>query len=156
MSFHIRRPLAPIGLAVFALCIGSANAGGAATLQRLAVALDIGPMAASVVAGSGASTIIEEMMRAVPTRTVLPDAIELRGATTEVRIGLAHEADMDIQVTNESGAIVCSARVHMPAGWQKVAFSGRDRDGHLLPNGVYLYRILVEDDILVTRAIIDR
>lgn len=95
-------------------------------------------------------------MLAVPARTVLPETVELLGATTEVRVGLPHEADMDIVVTDEAGATVCSARVHMPAGWQKLAFSGRGSDGKPLANGVYFYRVAVDGDVMVTRVVINR
>lgn len=152
-----RRPLAPVGVIVCTLfvLVMAPRADGSA-LQRLASSLDFSPIAASGVAGPGAAALVDEMMLAIPARTVLPPSVELLSATTEVRIGLAHEADVDIEVTDESGTVVCSAKVHMPAGWQKLCFSGRTHDGRALPNGVYFYRALVDGDVLVTRVVINR
>lgn len=157
MRVSFRRQLAPA--CVFACCgltLVSARDAGASVLQRLATSLDFSHIAASGVAGSGAAGLLDEMTLAMPARTVLPASVELLGATTEVRIGVPQEADMDIEVTDESGAVVCSAQVHMPAGWQKLCFSGRGHDGRPLANGVYFYRVAVGDDVLVTRVVINR
>ncbi|HEU4365195.1 MAG TPA: T9SS type A sorting domain-containing protein [Candidatus Krumholzibacteria bacterium] len=157
MSVHFRRQLAPA--CVVACCLVTlvfAPRADASALQRLAATIDFSHIAASGVAGSGAAALLDEMTLALPARTALPASVELLGATTEVRIGLPHEADMDIEVTDESGAVVCSAQVHMPAGWQKLCFSGRAHDGSALPNGVYFYRVAVGDEIMVTRVVINR
>lgn len=157
MRVHFRRQLAPACLVVSSLAIlGSPGAVSASALQRLATSLDLSHLAASGTAGQGAAAMVDEMAVAIPARTVLPANVDLRGASTEVRIGLPYEADMDIEVTNEAGAVVCVARVHMPAGWQKVGFSGRGHDGAPLPNGVYFYRVAVGDDVMVTRVVIER
>ncbi len=152
-----RRLLAPVAFLFPVILCGFAPGVCASALPRLAAALDLSQIAsASVVSGSGATALVDEMMLAVPTRTVLPASVELLGPTTEVRIGLAHESDMNIVVTNEIGAEVCTAQVHMPAGWQKIGFSGRGADGRPLPNGVYFYRVSVDDDVMVTRVVINR
>jgi hypothetical protein len=152
----VRQPFAPIAGVALCLLIGPASASRAFTLQHLAASLDFSHLATSAVNATGASSLADEMLLAVPTRTVLPATVELVGPTTEVRVGLAHEANMAIEVTDEAGQVVCTARVHMPAGWQKVCFSGHDSRGELLANGVYFYRVLVEDEIMVTRVVINR
>lgn len=157
MRLRLRRELAPALFILSALpAVGLAPSAHATVLPRLAVYLDLSQIASSVVAGSGATTMIDEMMLAVPARTTLPETVELSGPTTEVRIGLPHEADMNVEVSNEAGDVVCSARIHMPAGWQKVAFSGHGPGGKPLPNGVYFYKVTVDSDVLVTRVVIAR
>lgn len=156
MSVRTRRPLAPAQVVLFTLLVVPAGVSHAFTLQRLAASLDVRHLAASGIAGPASTALVDEMMLAVPARTVLPASVELSGATTEVRVGVPREADMDIVVTDEAGAVVCNARVHMPAGWQKVAFSGRGPDCRPLPNGVYFYRVTVDEDVTVTRIVINR
>ncbi len=157
MRVRIRRQLAPA--VVLSICLTLplfAQNARATSLPRLAASLDLSRLAASVTAATDAALQADEFSRAIPTRVTLPASVELLGATTEVQIGLPHEANLDIEVTDESGAMVCSARVHMPAGWQKVCFSGRGHDGKSLANGVYFYRVAVEGDVMVTRVVINR
>ncbi|HEX5132479.1 MAG TPA: FlgD immunoglobulin-like domain containing protein [Candidatus Krumholzibacteria bacterium] len=153
MGVRNRRPFAPLAGIALCLLVAPAGTAHALTLQHLATSLDFSHLAG---AGTGAAGLVDEMLLAVPTRTVLPPTVELTGATTEVRVGLPHEADMDIEVTDSNGQIICTASVHMPAGWQKVCFSGRDGSGGLLPNGVYFYRVRVDGEITVTRVAIER
>jgi hypothetical protein len=153
----MRRQLAPAVLFTLSLTLSFfAHDAGATSLQRLAASLELSHLAAAVAAGSDVTATADELARAVPTRTVLPTSVELLGATTEVQIGLPQESDMDIEVTDESGAVVCTARVHMPAGWQKVCFSGHAHNGSPLPNGVYFYRVTIGGDVRVTRVVINR
>ena len=154
MRVRTRRLPAPASAVVCSILIAFAGSSQASTLPRLAASLDFSRLAASGATGTGA--MVDEMSLALPARTALPTSIELLGATTEVRIGLPHEADMNIEVTDESGTLVCSAAVHMPAGWQKVCFSGHGQDGRPLPNGVYFYRVVVGNDVTVTRVVINR
>jgi hypothetical protein len=147
----IRRSPAAAIIIVCSLLVVATGSSRATTLPRLAASLDFSRLAAS-----GPSAMVDEMSLVMPVRTVLPPSVELLGPTTEVRIGLAHESDVDIEVTDESGALVCNASVHMPAGWQKVAFSGRGHDGQPLPNGVYFYRVAAGDEVMVTRVVISR
>ena len=157
MRFRLRRELAPALCVLSSLLVtGFAPAAHCTVLPRLVAMLDLSQLASGIVAGSGASALVDEMMLAVPARTTLPATVELLGPTTEVRIGLPHEADMDVEVTDEAGTVVCSARVHMPAGWQKIAFSGHGPHGKPLPNGVYFYRVAVLGDVTVTRVVINR
>jgi hypothetical protein len=155
LPFCMRRQLAPAAFITLSVALSfSARDAQATSLPRLAASLDLSHLAAAVAAD--VSPAADELKLAVPTRTVLPTSVELLGATTEVQIGLPHEADLAIEVTDESGALVCNAQVHMPAGWQKVCFSGRAHNGSPLPNGVYFYRVTVDGDVMVSRVVINR
>jgi hypothetical protein len=152
LSVRHHRPRPLFAAIAIGLLLGTTGTVHATTLQHLAASLDLSRIAAP----ASANSAIDQLALAMPTRTVIPPTIDLLGPTTEVRVGLPHESDMNIEVTNEAGDIVCTASVHMPAGWQKMAFSGRDGKGHLLPNGVYFYRVLVAGEVMVTRVVINR
>jgi flagellar hook assembly protein FlgD len=87
---------------------------------------------------------------------VVPAAVELTSQSTEIEVRIPAECDVEIQVVDESGSRVCGARVHMPAGTQKFAFSGHDARGRTLPNGVYYYSVVIGDDVSTTRVTITR
>ncbi len=153
MTVRIRSLVTP-AIIVCAL-IGSSSTSHAFTLNRLAASIDMSRLAAGA-SGSGAAALANEVSLAIPVRVEVPPSVELVSASTEIRIGVPHESDVDIEVANEAGEIVCSARVHMPAGWQKLGFSGHGAHGVELPNGTYFYRVRVGDDILTTRILINR
>lgn len=86
---------------------------------------------------------------------VIPAAVELTSQSTEIEVHIPVECDVEIQVVDESGSRVCGARVHMPAGTQKFAFSGH-ANGRPLPNGVYYYSVVTGDNVSTTRVTISR
>ncbi len=151
MSVRIRHVLA-VSAAALSL-LGASGTARAFTLQHIAAGIDVSGLAAS---GSGVSSLANEVSLAVPTRLMVPPTVQLVSASTEIRLGIPNESDVDIEVADESGQVVSSARVHMPEGWQKVGFSGHDMHGRELPNGVYFYRVLVGDDVLTARIVINR
>jgi len=152
LNVRIRHVVAFSILASSVMLVSSSS--HAFTLQRMAASIDVSGLAAA--AGSGVASLANEVSLAVPTHTVVPPAVELVSASTEIRLGIPEESDVDIEVADESGRVVSSARVHMPAGWQKVGFSGHDIRGRELPNGTYFYRVIVGDDVLTARVLIDR
>lgn len=87
---------------------------------------------------------------------VEPLSALLVASATEFRIGVPSESEVSIEVTDEAGRCVCSARMRMPAGWQKVAFSGHDTHGALLPNGTYQYTVVAGNSVQTARIMIAR
>ncbi len=87
---------------------------------------------------------------------VTPPVAELNSPSTEIELHIAVECDIEIQVVDESGVRVNGAKVHVPAGVQKLGFCGRDSQGRELPNGVYYYNVIIGDDVSTTRVTIAR
>ena len=139
--------------AVAAFALGQTNASHAFALQRIAAAVDISNVAAS---GAIAPLPASTLATSVPVRLVVPPSIDLLGPTTEIRIGIPAECDMTIEVADDAGAPLFLAEVHMPAGWQKLGFSGRDALGKLLPNGVYYYTLTADGTSRTTRVVVNR
>ena len=74
---------------------------------------------------------------------VYPHPVSDRASFTYV---LSHDAEVDIEIYSLSGRLVRRlARQAQTAGFQQVAWDGRNRDGQPLANGTYLYRILASD-----------
>jgi len=135
-----------------AFLVGQASTSGAFTLQRMAAAVDM-----SHVAASGSVTIPASGLAVnVPARLVVPPSIDLLGPTTELRVGIPIECDVTIEVADDAGAPLFLAEVHMPAGWQKIGFSGRDALGNLLVNGTYYYTLTADGTSRTTRVVVNR
>ncbi len=74
---------------------------------------------------------------------VYPHPVSDRASFTYV---LSHDAEVEIEIYSLSGRLVrrLPRRAQM-AGFQQVAWDGRDQDGQPLANGTYLFRILASD-----------
>lgn len=138
-------------VAVFAM--GQTNASHAFTLQRIAAAIDVSNVAAS---GTISPLPGSTLAVSVPSRLVVPPSIDLLGPTTELRVGIPAECDVTIEVADDAGAPLFLAEVHMPAGWQKLGFSGRDALGKPLPNGIYYYTLTADGTSRTTRVVVSR
>lgn len=145
MRVRSDRLTAPAVLIV-SLCL--ATLAEASTLQRMAATVDIGKLASAV-----------QITPPTATNDVLllePLTAELASYSTEFRIRVPAETVVRVEVINEAGECVCSARMLMPAGIQKVGFGGRDASGHLLPNGSYQYVVMTGDEMQTARVSILR
>ena len=145
LSDRTKRMLAPAALIITVCLAASAEASA---LQRMAATVDMGKIASAV-----------QITAPTPVANTLllePLTAELATPTTEFRIRVPADTVVRIEVTNEVGECVCSARMLMPAGIQKVGFSGRDANGHLLPNGSYHYTVIAGDAMQTARVAILR
>jgi hypothetical protein len=76
---------------------------------------------------------------------------------TELSIGLPAPSDVNIDVFDVAGRKVSTISVnHAGAGWQKMAFSGRDSEGHRLASGVYFYRVHANGTTVTRKMVITR
>jgi len=141
---------------VLSLCacasLGAVGSASAYSLQRMAALLDLTHVTANA---SFSETLTYEPFEDI-TGPVLPTATELNAPSTEIEVRVPSACDVEIQVIDEAGVLVCGARVHMPAGVQKLGFCGRDSHGRELPNGVYYYNVIVGDHVSTTRVAISR
>jgi hypothetical protein len=128
------------------LCV--AGSSHAFTLHRVAAALDVSRIASTPPVAADFS--------AMDDLATMPETAVLNAPSTEIEVFIARECDADIQIVDEAGQRVCDARVHMPAGKQKLGFSGRDAQHRSLPNGIYYYSVIVGDDVNTTRVTIAR
>ena len=79
---------------------------------------------------------------AITTLTVLQNHPNPFAGVTEMEIGLVGNSDVKIEVYDVAGRKVRGETLApRKAGWDKVAFDGRDDAGHLLASGVYFYRV---------------
>lgn len=145
MSIH-NRPALLLCLCAAVCLTGESQAF---TLHRIAASLDVRHVAA---ANASRTSVINPSM----LQPMTPATAALNSPSTEIEITLSAESDVEIQVVDEAGMRVCGARVHMPAGVQKLGFCGRDAQGRALPNGVYYYNVIVGDDVSTTRVTIAR
>lgn len=77
-----------------------------------------------------------------------------RGSTT-IRMSLAHEADVQLDVYNLNGARVAQVQLgHLAAGPHDVVFDGRDAGGRVLPNGTYFYRVQAGAETAARRMVL--
>lgn len=133
------------------LVVGFAGRGEAFALQRMAGAIDLGRITSGVV-----SLPASQLISSVPQQLIVPASIELVGPITEIRLGIPSDCDMTIEVADDAGAPLFLAQCHMPQGWQKVAFSGRDTNGAMLPNGTYYYTVTADGISRTTRVVVNR
>jgi hypothetical protein len=150
LSHRTRRTPAPKASFAFAsisisLLVAGAGTSEALTLQRMAATVDVSKIVSAV--------------QTLPADDVLllePLTADLVSQTTEFRIHVPTETPVLVEVTNDAGQCVCSARMLMPAGTQKVGFSGRDARGNLLPNGSYHYTVIAGGAMQTARVSITR
>lgn len=77
--------------------------------------------------------------------------------STELEIGLPAPSDIKIEVFDVAGRRVSEVDVRgARAGWQKVPFSGRGRDGSALASGVYFYRVGANGTTITRKMVITR
>ena len=133
------------------LVVGITGSGNAFTLERMAGAIDLSRFASGVV-----SLPSSQLIASVPQQLVVPASVNLVGPITELRVGFPCECDVTIEVADDAGSPLFLAECHMPQGWQKVAFSGRDSSGAMLPNGIYYYTITADGISRTTRVVVSR
>jgi hypothetical protein len=133
------------------LVVGIAGRSEAFALQRMAGAIDMNRVAAGAVSLPAA-----QFVASIPQQLVTPATIDLVGPLTEFRLGIPCECDVTIEVADEAGAPLFLAEAHMPQGWQKVAFSGRDAKGAMLRNGTYYYTVTADGVSRTTRVVVNR
>ncbi len=133
------------------LVVGTAGRSDAFALQRMAGAVDLSRFASGVV-----SLPSSQLIASVPQQLVVPATLDLAGPFAELRVGIPSECDVTIEVADDAGAPLFLAEVHMPQGWQKVAFSGRDSKGAMLPNGTYYYTVTADGISRTTRVVVAR
>ncbi len=89
--------------------------------------------------------------------TLLPNSPNPFGSSTEVRVGLPHEADVRLDVFDVAGRRVASRDAgRMNAGWVRIGFDGRDDRGRALASGVYFYRVTAGRETTTHRMVIGR
>ena len=130
------------------LVAGQTGASHAFALQRLAATMDVGQVALSVPTSGLVSN--------VPSGLILPATVNLMGPSTELKLGIPTECDVTIEVADDAGAPLFLAQAHMPAGWQKLGFSGRDAQGNVLPNGTYYYTVTADGASRTMRVVVIR
>jgi hypothetical protein len=132
--------------------MGLAARSNATALQRMAEVIDLSHIVASTTMTLPSSAIASNL----PRQLDIPPTINLFGPITELRVGIPCECDVTIEVADDAGAPLFLAEVHMPAGWQKVGFSGRDSKGALLRNGTYYYTVTADGTSRTTRVVVNR
>lgn len=133
------------------LMVGIVGSGHAFTLERMAGAIDLSRFASGVV-----SLPSSQLIANVPEQLIVPASVNLAGPITELRVGVPCECDVTIEVADDAGSPLFLAECHMPQGWQKVAFSGRDSSGAMLPNGTYYYTVTADGISRTTRIVVNR
>jgi hypothetical protein len=102
-------------------------------------------------------TGIEERTPAPVALQLLPNSPNPFSGSTQLRIGLPADGDVEIHVYDIAGRRVYSRRVSgVPAGWWSTPFDGRDGGGRLLPSGVYFYRVSAEGVSATRKMVITR
>lgn len=76
---------------------------------------------------------------------------------TELEIGLPASSDVNVEVFDVAGRKVSTITVKQAAaGWDKMAFSGRDSRGRPLASGVYFYRVHANGTTVTRKMVITR
>jgi hypothetical protein len=79
------------------------------------------------------------------------------GASTDLRVGLPRASDVRVEVYDVAGRRVAVRTVPaVAAGWQRIAFDGRDHRGGLLASGVYFYRVTAAGETRTHKMVIGR
>lgn len=89
--------------------------------------------------------------------TVLQNSPNPFTGGTELSIGLPASSDINVDVFDVAGRKVSTMSVKQAAaGWQKLAFSGRDDSGRALASGVYFYRVHANGTTVTRKMVITR
>jgi hypothetical protein len=76
---------------------------------------------------------------------------------TDLRFGLPHASDVSLEIYDVAGRRVYNEhRANVSAGWQRIAYDGRDANGVLLPSGVYFYRVSAAGMATTSKMVIRR
>jgi hypothetical protein len=133
------------------LVVGFAGRSEAFALERMAGAIDLSRVTAGVV-----SLPASQLATNLPQQLIVPASVDLRGPLTDISVGIPSECDVTIEVADDTGAPLFLAQCHMPQGWQKVAFSGRDTKGAMLRNGTYYYTVTADGISRTMRVVVNR
>jgi len=77
--------------------------------------------------------------------------------STELEIGLPSRGDIRVEIYDVAGRRIDTIEVKgAAAGWNRMAFSGRDASGRVLPSGVYFYRVSANGETLTRKMVIAR
>jgi hypothetical protein len=128
------------------------------SLYYIVTAIDIheNPSPPSNEASVGALTGIGDTPP-ITALTVLPNHPNPFTGSTELEIGLPGDADVRIEVYDVAGRRVREASLaRRKAGWQKVAFDGRNDAGQPLPSGVYFCRVTAAGASVTHKMVIAR
>lgn len=94
---------------------------------------------------------------ALTALTVLGNYPNPFAIATELEIGLPAPSDISIDVFDVAGRRVSEVEVRgARAGWQRIPFSGRGRDGSALASGVYFYRVTASGTTITRKMVITR
>ncbi|HKW15466.1 MAG TPA: FlgD immunoglobulin-like domain containing protein [Candidatus Krumholzibacteria bacterium] len=78
-------------------------------------------------------------------------------AGTSFDVTTKRESAITVDVFDVAGRRVRHADLgHMSSGWRQVSFDGRDNAGHLLPSGVYFYRVEATGTTVTKKMVISR
>jgi hypothetical protein len=106
---------------------------------------------------TGGPTGITPRTPSISTLTVLPNAPNPFTGTTMFEIGLPVESQLDVEVYDVAGRRVRALSAgRKGAGWQRVAFDGRDDEGQPLASGVYFYRVRAGGTTVTSKMVIAR
>jgi hypothetical protein len=75
---------------------------------------------------------------------------------TALRIGLPAAGTATVEVFDVAGRRVASRQVAVNAGWNEIAFDGRDDAGRALASGVYFYRVRAAAETITRKFVIQR
>jgi hypothetical protein len=76
---------------------------------------------------------------------------------TNFRFGLPRASDVSLEVYDVAGRrVYAEQHTQIPAGWQTIAFDGRDSNGAILPSGVYFYRVKAAGLATTSKMVIRR
>jgi hypothetical protein len=76
---------------------------------------------------------------------------------TVLRVGLPRNSDVRLDVFDAAGRRVATRDIpRLPAGWQRIAFNGRDGRGKALASGVYFGRITAAGETRTMKMVIQR
>lgn len=88
--------------------------------------------------------------------TLLANAPNPFNGSTAFGVGLPKASTATFEVYDVAGRRIRTAVVTLQAGWQSVAFDGRDEGGRALPSGVYFYRLHAAGSTLTRKMVIAR
>jgi hypothetical protein len=105
----------------------------------------------------GSATGIDDSPPAPAALQVLTNSPNPFSYHTDFRFGLPSASDVSLEVYDVAGRRVYGEyRANLSAGWQRIAFDGRDTSGSLLPSGVYFYRVTAAGMATTSKMVIRR
>lgn len=125
-------------------------------IDTLGANVALSPVGASIEIDAGAFTDVENALP-LPINTLMPPFPNPFNPRTTIRLSLSRPSELVAEVYNVGGRFIAVlAHDFFKSGWHQIEWNGISDLGEQVPSGVYMLRLVVEDQVVTKRVVLLR